>query len=242
MGMWARFGAKASVDWCEPNYVVSLWVAEWYNTLSSLLILVMGAYGLFRSQQQKVKPRFRFCFFVMALVGAGSAGFHATMLQSAQALDELPMIYGGLALLYCLVNSGQSVPQRERRWLAGLGIYAALFTACYFAMKSYFILFVVSYAAIITVVVIGAAKRAFSADGTTTHRRLFVVAAGSFCTGVFAFWFPEHVFLGCDHPLQAFHLHSWWHLFAAIGTYLGIRYAVFDHETRERDLAAAAAA
>ncbi len=232
MGMWSRFGVGASVDWCEPNFAVTLWVVEWWNTLSSLLILLVGAYGLFRVYQEKAEPRFQFCFIVMTIVGAGSAAFHATMLQSAQALDELPMIYGGLGLLYCLVNSREENPVAERRWLMGLTLYAGLFTLCYFAMKSYFVLFIVSYAAIITVIVLGAAKRAFSSSGTKRHRRLFVLAAGSFCTGVFVFWIPEHVLLTCDHPLQKFHLHSWWHLLAAIGTYLGIRFAVFDRQTR----------
>ena len=35
-GFWIEHGAPSIVDWCEPNYVVSLYVAEWWNTLSSV--------------------------------------------------------------------------------------------------------------------------------------------------------------------------------------------------------------
>ena len=41
-GFWARFGGPASVDWCEPNYVHSPFVAEWFNALSSLPIAALG--------------------------------------------------------------------------------------------------------------------------------------------------------------------------------------------------------
>ena len=230
MGIWTEFGAAASVDWCEPNYVLTTWIAEWWNTLSSLLIVALGVHGWLRCRRERAEPRFLFCFMTMAVVGAGSAAFHATMLQVAQALDELPMIYGGLGLLYCLVNGRLESPQRERRWTVGLVIYALLFTVCYFSMRSYFTLFIISYALIITAIVLGAAKLSFSSAGSPTHRRLFSLGAGSFCAGVFLFWFPEHVFFACDHPVQALHLHAWWHVLAAIGTYAGIRFAVYDRQ------------
>lgn len=36
LGYWQSLGAAASVDWCEPNYVHSAYVAELWNTISSL--------------------------------------------------------------------------------------------------------------------------------------------------------------------------------------------------------------
>ena len=37
LGFWGP--RTASVDWCEPNYVVSHYVAEWWNTLTSVSIV-----------------------------------------------------------------------------------------------------------------------------------------------------------------------------------------------------------
>ncbi len=34
MGFWGP--RTASVDWCEPNYVHTFWIAEFWNTLSSV--------------------------------------------------------------------------------------------------------------------------------------------------------------------------------------------------------------
>ena len=45
-GMW---GAKtASANWCEADYVVTPWIAEFWNSMSSLLIVVHSMYGLYR--------------------------------------------------------------------------------------------------------------------------------------------------------------------------------------------------
>jgi len=43
-GFWSP--RTASVDWCEPNYLHSVYVAEWYNTLSSLAVVLMGLTGI----------------------------------------------------------------------------------------------------------------------------------------------------------------------------------------------------
>ena len=78
-GYWESMGAASAVDWCEPNYVVTLWVAEFWNTLSSLVIFAAGAYGLSRCWRSRadIEARFALCFIGLAAVGAGSTAFHA---------------------------------------------------------------------------------------------------------------------------------------------------------------------
>jgi hypothetical protein len=47
---WARFGQISAVDWCEPNYLHSPYVAEWWNTLSSVPIALIGLLGLWQTR------------------------------------------------------------------------------------------------------------------------------------------------------------------------------------------------
>ncbi len=40
MGYWGS--TTSTFDWCEINYEVTIYVAEFWNTLSSLFILLIG--------------------------------------------------------------------------------------------------------------------------------------------------------------------------------------------------------
>ena len=232
-GFWTTRGAPASVDWCEPNYRHSAYIAEWWNTLSSLVIVALGLYGLawVLRRRDRLEPRFLACFVALTLVGVGSVAFHATLLQVAQAADELPMVYGSLVLLYCLVTRRPGDAARERLWAFGLTAYAVLFTVAYGALEAYFVWFIWSYGIIAGLLVIGTVRIALGPTGGPTHRRIAGAAAGAIVGAFLLFWLPEHVLLGCDHPLQALELHSLWHTVAGTGTYLGILFAVHDRLT-----------
>lgn len=231
-GFWTELGAAASVDWCEPNYTHTAYVAELWNTLTSLPMVALGLYGLWRARRfGGFEGRFLAAFFGLAVVGAGSTAFHATILQVAQAADELPMIYCGLVLLYALVNRDGMDAPRERRWQVGMAVYAALFTLGYFALTAYFTFFVWTYGAIVAALVVGSFRVAFR-DGTGTHRALVLSASGSYLSGFVVFWLPEHVLLGCDHPAQALQLHAVWHILAGAGTYLLILLVLWDRLVR----------
>src|SRR5262245_39770729 len=105
-GVWTGLGAAASVDWCEPNYVVTPWVAEWWNTVSSVPIAGLGAFGLWRWSRSGPgrEARFALGYALLAIVGLGSIAFHGTLLKAAQACDELPMIFCGLSYAYVLAR------------------------------------------------------------------------------------------------------------------------------------------
>ena len=227
-GYWVGRGAAASVDWCEPNYAHSHYVAEWWNTLSSLPLVLLGVYGVVRALALPRTPgRFALAFASMAVVGVGSTAFHGTLLQSAQALDELPMIYCVLTFLYIVVNRELAAPRR-RWWQMGLVSYAALFTVAYLTLKAYFAFFIWSYAAAVVALVLLSARLAFGEHGSAMHKRLFLVSSGAYVGGVACLWVPEHVLLACDHPAQALQLHAIFHVTSLIGTYSWILFAMWD--------------
>jgi dihydroceramidase len=234
-GFWTNQGPAASVDWCEPNYLWSPWIAEFWNVLSSAPMVVVGLLALWRLRRstQRAEPRFILCFLGLTVVGAGSMAFHATLLQAAQALDELPMVYCSLVMTYCVVVRSRDAQQDRailRRWQIGFTLYALGFTAAYFISQDYFSLFIASFAAVVTYLVIQGWRVVFRLSASPTLQRLYLVAAIAFVAGVTLFWIPERS-LGCEHPLQAAHLHAWWHLLAMIGTYVGFLLVVFDRLT-----------
>lgn len=94
----------STIDWCEGNCVYSQYVAELYNSLSSFFILFVSVVGYVNAVQQGLERRFRIMFFSQAIVAIGSVLFHATLSNSAQFLDEAPMILNGFMYLYAVVE------------------------------------------------------------------------------------------------------------------------------------------
>jgi len=91
-GFWAK---TANIDWCEKNYAVSHYVAEFWNTLTALIypisfvviekqFIALNLHGNFGLQ----------CLNAIHLgVGIGTMLFHGTLSRWAQLLDEIPMIF-----------------------------------------------------------------------------------------------------------------------------------------------------
>jgi len=100
-GFWGI--PTSSVDWCEANYAESRYVCELYNTVSSVAMLLVGLLGV-ALHRRSLEARFSLAFGALAVVGLGSALFHATLRFELQMLDELPMLYLALVMVFILLE------------------------------------------------------------------------------------------------------------------------------------------
>lgn len=131
MGYWISLGAKVLVDWCESNYVHSYYVAEWWNILLGLFIIVFGVVGFFCWWVLEI--RVWVCYLLLTVVGLGMVGFYGMLFSIVQVVDELSMIYGSLVLLYCFVNSDRVVMDFIIVcWRKGLMVYVIFFMVGYY--------------------------------------------------------------------------------------------------------------
>jgi dihydroceramidase len=213
----------ASVDWCEANYRFSPYVCELFNTVSSLAMVLGGIVG-WTLHRRALEGRFRIAFALLALVGFGSAAFHATLRFGLQMLDELPMVYLALVLVLILVYARPSRPVGA--WLpAGLAIYAAGITILMSTTRGSveFWTFNVSFSAIeafcvVRLVSLGRRSR------SNVVQQLLRVGLGLYFAGI-ACWFVDLRFcgfvartlpgLGLFNP----QLHAVWHLLSTAGLY-----------------------
>ena len=90
-GVWGE--TTSTIDWCEENYVVSPYIAEWSNTLTNSVFILSAIYTTYSAYKNKLEKRFLLIGFGYGLVGVGSWLFHMTLKYRFQLLDELPMIY-----------------------------------------------------------------------------------------------------------------------------------------------------
>jgi hypothetical protein len=80
---------SGAIDWCEPNYVYSEYIVEFWNTISNILFLIFGYYGLIYCKNNKLKLSFKLLFTTYICIGIASAYFHCTLSFFGQILDEL---------------------------------------------------------------------------------------------------------------------------------------------------------
>lgn len=88
---------RSTVDWCERNYVVSEYIAEYWNTVTGLC-LIISSYCYYKNNYKLISRYseyyvnfMRICC-LLAFVGVGTMLFHSTLYYPFQLLDELPMM------------------------------------------------------------------------------------------------------------------------------------------------------
>ena len=115
----------ASIHFCEDKYVLVSWIAEYYNTLSSLFYVIVGLMFL--------KTRISNLGKCLILVGIGAFALHMTLRKYAQMIDELSM----LVLSFDAIRNVKSL---KRRWLLPI-----LFA--YFLLHEWFVYFFIVFGA-----------------------------------------------------------------------------------------------
>lgn len=101
-GFWGP--VTSTLDWCEENYVVSHYVAEWSNTFTNTIFVMSALYTIYCVRRNKFEVRFLLIGLTYCLVGVGSWLFHMTLQYRFQLLDELPMIYAMCVPCWSLIT------------------------------------------------------------------------------------------------------------------------------------------
>lgn len=220
-GFWGP--PTSSIDWCEANYAVSYYVAEWFNTLSSLPLVVVGLLGV-HWHWRVLERRFLLVFASVALVGIGSTAFHGTLLFRLQMLDELPMLYTATLMVYLLLE-GKREPVHGR-WLP-VALVSYLLVATFGAaltrgsVQAWF--FQVSFT-LLEFLGLYLTYRIYRASKAPDQRRVFRVGMALYAVAIVA-WFLD--FRYCEQLVAALNrvglpnlqLHALWHLLVAGGLY-----------------------
>lgn len=112
-GYWGT--VTSEIDWCEENYTISLYVAEFWNTLSSLAFVLLSSFGVFWVWKHRLEERFLLAYASTGVIGIGSVLFHATLKRTSQLLDEVPMLFGMATLLFAVLETTTKVGTDEKQ-------------------------------------------------------------------------------------------------------------------------------
>ncbi|CEP13290.1 hypothetical protein [Parasitella parasitica] len=120
-GYWGP--VTSSVDWCEENYIHTHYIAEFWNTISSLAMVALGFLGV-ALHHKALGWRLSASYLLIVVVGIGSVLFHATLQFEHQMWDEVPMVWCACQLLWVLL---------DEHGYQGIGYTVAISLYCAFA-------------------------------------------------------------------------------------------------------------
>ena len=189
-----------SVSFCEDKYVVSNYIAEYYNTMSALSYVIVGL--IFSRTRLKRLSK------IIMMLGIGTALLHGTLRFYGQWLDEISM----LILSFYII--------KEVRWLrfkkTTNELYLFPLILPYFVLQKYFSYFLV----IFTTLQIYTYKIAQKDYKKCSKREYCLIKTYSIILIFSTFcWFLDQVF--CDY-VREFQLHAVWHAGTALALLLGL--------------------
>ncbi|KAE8150620.1 ceramidase [Aspergillus avenaceus] len=224
------------LNFCEEDYVITRYIAEFINTLSSLVYMIYGIYGLWKLHQKKQTGARSIPYCGLIGVGLCSAGYHMTLKYHTQMSDELSMHLLTTPLLYRIL-SFQTSAQYTRTVGIILSIMFTVVMVVHMVMDE-FLLHAVTFGTAVyliatrTLKIIPRQIRDPYTRKKVQHIALFGCA--SFIFGYVVWLIDEwacRALIGARETVGLpwafyFELHGWWHVFTAIGGYIAV--AIID--------------
>jgi len=212
-GFWGK--VDAIQDWCEPNYVVTIYVAEFFNTISTAPMILLSIAGIYYTLKiaKLNEMRYVMCFMSLIATGIGSMLFHGTLRYHFQLLDELPMMISNFVGLYTLIQSNSHSAAPMNKKVISLLSFICVVSIIGYVWFKIWIFFIITYAVGIVLNMLF-----YWPHFKDTSTKLLCTALLCFYGG-FAFWIAD--LTQCQY-VQPLHFHAIWHVSAGYGTYLYI--------------------
>ena len=226
-GFWGE--KTSSVNFCENDYYVTHYIAEFWNTISSFSIVIFPLIGIFYSNPTH-EWRFIVSYLTLITVGLGSVTLHTTLTSFTQSLDELPMLWMCACIFYCLADS-KSVPGSNSLVMPTTMIFLAIVqTIFYFNIANFYHIFVGAYLFMVLLIIIWTIRLIWN-DGSI-KKKLWLSSITCYVLVGSSVWFIDMHLCEWQFFIQkSFYgltFHVLWHFAAGLATYMIILVLVVD--------------
>mmetsp|Transcript_26817 Transcript_26817/g.62827 ORF Transcript_26817/g.62827 Transcript_26817/m.62827 type:complete len:272 (+) Transcript_26817:61-876(+) len=236
---WGEINAMH--QFCEAKYVVSPYVAEFWNSLSNIPFFCFpAAYCLYRGHIYDM--RVKMIWISMFVVGCGSFMFHGTMRFEWEMWDEVPMF---LLVLSAIMSKDDVHWMTTGIWkhlihLVSFG--AAAVGMCMYLLQGDYEIFLHSFTVVVLLDLILSFICTQKADPHGSHiaSGLIIGYAASLAVGRL-FWEIERQACHPGNGGATALLHVLWHFLAGLSVYFGslsdaqVRYAALGEGTAVDD-------
>jgi dihydroceramidase len=217
---------SSSVDFCEPDYALTPYIAEPFNSVSSLYICLIGIVGMLYSNPTREWP-FYCLFLIDIFVGLGSFGLHATLHWLPQSFDEIPMLWFDVVSLYILCRiQNVDIKYKPDYLLVIFSVLAVCVTVFYYAFRSYYESFLIMYSTATAIVIFWNGSIVWSKPRDPLILKVWIASIFMYLCVAAIIWVIDMKM--CDmllpYYLQANGLtfHVVWHVAAGLGAHVGV--------------------
>ena len=207
-------------DWCEENFVWTDLIAEFWNTVSNIIYIIIGLWTIFEFKDNKLYSRLTICGVSLCFIGIGSMSYHGTITRWGQAFDELAILYWEVTLLACVFQQNEI----NYSWIKYCYIPFVIFeTILYWQMDKYPTIGWALYHplhVIVDIIVVYTlySKYMMLTNGNTTSFGIGVLIRGLKLI-FFAFFCWLLDFFMC-HTFYYLYLHAFgWHIFSGLAIF-----------------------
>ncbi|KAF2495802.1 alkaline phytoceramidase [Lophium mytilinum] len=222
---------NSNANFCEEDYIVTSYIAEFVNTVTNISYVIYGAHGLSRLRGKPDGPLSFLGFPYWGLIGVGvlSAYFHATLKYHSQMCDDTSMLVATGFVLNRAFTFDVAPTSRRNRSLGLLAILTAV--TIYHCVADEILVHVVTFGIMIVLVGIRTKQlvhtRITDLDEKKRVKKLVNFGAANAGIGYLLWNIDQHLcpmLLSFRHkvglPFGIFlELHGWWHILTAIGAY-----------------------
>jgi len=212
---------SSAVDWCEDNYSITVFIAEFYNTISNVLFFAMPPLliYLFRNYSKHVSGGINLIWCLLVIVGAGSVYFHATLSLVGQLVDELAILWvimAGIALwiprrfLHQITN-GAIDRERFRFYILFATVLSTGF-ACIHPIVNAFVL--MGFGPMTAVILVNECRRCRDPRAVRLGIRSLLLFVFGVCC-----WVNDRLFCTVWQNAHFPYLHGFWHVLIFLSSY-----------------------
>ena len=222
IGYWSP--STSSIDWCERNYVLTPYLAEFCNSISSLSMCLFSLLLLIEGFINKIEKRFVLMSISFGIVGIGSFYFHGTLTFIGQMFDELPMVYSMIIWFFILfrMNYFHSHHFYSDQFILFLIFYSIFWTYIH-TLKSFVVIFQIHFGLMVLggiLKLINLYKNDFFYSSSIKYLMLSYILL--IIPAIIVWIIDQHYCEKLNEMSLNPQFHAWWHLICAYDCHIGI--------------------
>jgi dihydroceramidase len=212
-GYWGPI--DTTITFCERNYSLSPYFAEYLNAISSSVYIITGAYMILKLGDD---AWLRLAGLWLIGIGIGSFAFHMTMRFSLQLFDEIPMVLFALTIIIAKTKSKhhEGIQRFSKLIDVSISVWAITIIIVYIYFKEYQY-FLHGFTAMVTVDAILTHMLRSKGSNVAMKKMAQLLSVSSILIGR-TFWEIENR-LCYQYQENVWLFHTLWHFFSAASAY-----------------------